>query len=214
MNTSASVSEFGKDLGLVHEAVITGRKAGAGTTFWSRLAHNETLFQRIVKEVLQMVVPTHPFDPVKFIAEKWAIIHEERDPRSAALSEVDFSAVLFETCLKANEPSITGEEKLARLKAVKNVRLGTTVFVGLWEDYIARKADSVLERLYDEQGITYLDFFGDILLGPDGGRYVLYFGRDASAWFWYYHWLGGGWNAHHRSASLANQNFGLGVKSS
>ena len=48
---SDGASGFGKDLGLVHEAVVTGRKVGAGCTFWAALAHDEDLFRRIVREV-------------------------------------------------------------------------------------------------------------------------------------------------------------------
>ncbi|MBX4197946.1 hypothetical protein KW782_01280 [Candidatus Parcubacteria bacterium] len=44
----ASSSDFGKDMGVVWEAVITGRKAGADKDFWAILAHNEELFRRIV----------------------------------------------------------------------------------------------------------------------------------------------------------------------
>ena len=40
---------FGKDLGLVHEAIVTGKKVGAGRDFWSCLAHNEEMFGKIVK---------------------------------------------------------------------------------------------------------------------------------------------------------------------
>ncbi len=39
---------FGQDNGLIHEAVITGRKVGAGRKFWSSLAHNQTLFEEVV----------------------------------------------------------------------------------------------------------------------------------------------------------------------
>jgi hypothetical protein len=45
--TSAG-EEFGKDHGLVHEALVTGRKVGAGREFWSLLAHNEYLFHLLV----------------------------------------------------------------------------------------------------------------------------------------------------------------------
>lgn len=207
MSTSASavsVSEFGKDHGLIHEAVVTGRKVGAGATFWSRLAHDENLFRKIVREVIQMVVTARPFDPVKFLGAKWASIPEERDPGSAAFSEVDFSTAIFETCLKEGESSITGEEKLARLKSGKNIRLGASVFMGLGEDYQVGKRDSVLERLYKEQGITYLDFFGDVLLGPNGNRCVLCLCHDGDdVWSWGCRCLGGLWNADRGSASLA-----------
>ena len=33
--------DFGKDHGLIHEAVVTGRKVGAGQDFWAKLAHDE-----------------------------------------------------------------------------------------------------------------------------------------------------------------------------
>lgn len=204
-----STSEFGKDHGLIHEAVVTGRKVGAGAIFWSRLAHDKKLFRRVVKEVVQMmVVATRPFDPVKFIGEKWSIIAKECDERSAALTEADFSGgVAFETCLKEKEGEtfITGEEKLIRLKASGKIRLGTSVFAGLWADYQTRKENSVLERLYGEQGTTYLDFFGDVLLGPDGCRDVLYLYRGGDGgWDWDCRWLESGWDAYRRSASLAS----------
>ncbi|MDO8581438.1 MAG: hypothetical protein Q7S16_01055 [bacterium] len=41
------VEEFGKDNGLVHEAVVTGRKVGAGRPFWSALAGSELLFRKV-----------------------------------------------------------------------------------------------------------------------------------------------------------------------
>src|SRR3989344_310817 len=47
-----NVTEFGRDHGLVHEAVITGRKVGAGQEFWSRLAHDEELFRKAVELVV------------------------------------------------------------------------------------------------------------------------------------------------------------------
>ncbi len=150
-------------------------------------------------------ITPRPFDPVKFIGEKWSLIPEEHDVRCDTLTEVDFSKVEFETCLKDGESSIKGEEKLVRLKANGNTRLGATVFMGLWEDYQTNKENSVLDRLYKEQGLTYLDFFGDVLLYPHGNRYVLYLYRgDGGQWRWHCYWLGSDWSAHRRSASLAS----------
>ncbi len=42
---------FGKDLGLMSEVVVTGRKVGADRQFWSRLAHDEAKFREIVADV-------------------------------------------------------------------------------------------------------------------------------------------------------------------
>lgn len=46
---SNDVSEFGKDLGLIHEALITGRKVGAGSAFFSVLAQNEDWFAKFAE---------------------------------------------------------------------------------------------------------------------------------------------------------------------
>jgi len=42
------LEDFGKDHGLIHEAVVTGRKVGAGNGFWSGLAHDEDFFREVV----------------------------------------------------------------------------------------------------------------------------------------------------------------------
>lgn len=39
---------FGKEHGLVHEAIVTGRKVGAGRFFWKGLAHDEQFFQEVM----------------------------------------------------------------------------------------------------------------------------------------------------------------------
>ncbi|OGJ63988.1 hypothetical protein A3E47_02685 [Candidatus Peribacteria bacterium RIFCSPHIGHO2_12_FULL_54_10] len=44
-------SDFGKDLGLVHEMIVTGRKVGAGSDFYAALAHDEGLFRRVMEMV-------------------------------------------------------------------------------------------------------------------------------------------------------------------
>lgn len=49
MENGASEKDFGKDLGLVHEAVIAGRKIGAGRPFWKRIAHNPAFFEKVIE---------------------------------------------------------------------------------------------------------------------------------------------------------------------
>ena len=44
-------SDFGKDLGLIHEMIVTGRKVGAGSDFYAALAHDEGLFRRVMEMV-------------------------------------------------------------------------------------------------------------------------------------------------------------------
>jgi len=150
-------------------------------------------------------VATAPFDPAKFINGNWAFWkgpkdgdgkngEEERDKASMALAEVDFEKVDFLTCLEAGESSVKGEEKLVRLRKLNRILYGLNVMAGLWQDYQQNKGGSVLEKLYQQKGITFISFFGDILRDPDGSRSVLYLCRgDVGSWGWYYSWLGCDW---------------------
>jgi hypothetical protein len=45
--SGVSKNKFGQDFGLVHEAVVTGRKAGWGEKEWAKLAHDEKLMEEI-----------------------------------------------------------------------------------------------------------------------------------------------------------------------
>jgi hypothetical protein len=49
------MSVFGKDFGLIHEAMVTGRKVGATERFWSALAHHQDVFERTVAFVLSLI---------------------------------------------------------------------------------------------------------------------------------------------------------------
>ena len=140
-----------------------------------------------------LIITPAPFDLVKFMDGVFKIIPGEHDPRNDNLTEIDFSKVDFVHCLAKGETSITGEEKLARLKADNRIRYGATVFMGLWNDYQARKEESVLETLYRTEKIDSIDFFGDVLLGPDGDPYVLCLYRGDTNWLRQWNWLGRSW---------------------
>jgi hypothetical protein len=156
------------------------------------------------------------FNPTEFIGKEWTIWKgsakgeglsgkKDQDERSLALTEISLASLRFETCLKKGETSITGEEKLIRLKNSKKILLGGNAFLGLWLDYQANKENSALEWLWRNYKISYLDFFGEILRGPDGRRRVLYFCRhNDGEWFWHCHWLDNDWNADDPSAVLAS----------
>jgi len=152
------------------------------------------------------------FDPAKFINKDLVFWkgpkdgdglkgEEERDKASLALTEVDFEKADFLTCLEQDESSITGEEKLIRLRKLGRPIYGTTQFMGLWQDYQQNKAQSVLEKLYQQKGVTYVDFFGDILRHPGGDRDVLCLYRSGDgSWDWNYYWLDTDWNDHNFTA--------------
>ncbi|OGZ03301.1 MAG: hypothetical protein A2430_01630 [Candidatus Liptonbacteria bacterium RIFOXYC1_FULL_36_8] len=162
---------------------------------------------RVLRGIAEIIpikkfVPTKPFNPAEFIDEGCTVWkglidsdgfsgEEDIDQRSLALTEIELAKIIFETCLQKGESSITGEEKLRRLKEKQNfIRFGGNVFIGLWEDYQVNKENSVLERLYWERKITYLDFSGLVLRCSNGCRAVLYFYRnDNSKWDWLFCWL-------------------------
>ena len=128
------------------------------------------------------------------------------DQRSLSLTEINPADLLFKTCLKGDEPSISGEEKIRRLKERPElIRLGGNVFMGLWSDYQTNKQNSILEYFYRTQGIIFMDFPGLVLRAPHGSRYILYLRRHGDGeWDWRSFWLGSGWNADDPSAVRAS----------
>lgn len=150
-------------------------------------------------------IATLPFDLASFIGDGWQEIAKERDERSAKLTEVDLAHARFVSCLREGENLVKGEEKLRRLKESKGIRLGANVFMGLWNDYLANKEKSILERLHQAGLIgNYVDFFGTVFLGPNGNRNVLCLYRSGDGrWDWNVYWLGSGWNG--RSLSAVSQ---------
>lgn len=158
---------------------------------------------------------TKPFNSAEFIGKDWATWKgpidgdglsgdEDIDPRSMTLTEVELA---FETCLLEGEKSITGEEKLRRLKEKPGfIRFGGTVFYALWLDYQANKENSVLEWIYRNFKISFMDFMGQVLRSPRGRRSVLSLYRlDGGGWRWHYSWLGLQWDADYPSVGCASQ---------
>jgi hypothetical protein len=160
----------------------------------------DLLFAQFVKFLANACVQ---FNPAEFIGKGWAFWkgpkdgkglegEEERDGAAMALIDVDFEKSDFLTCLEPGESSITGEEKLVRLRKLGRPLYGVNQFMELWQDYqqCQDKSQSKVEKLYQQKGITFIAFFGDILRSPSGNRSVLYLCRDNDgSWNWNYYWL-------------------------
>lgn len=125
-----------------------------------------------------------PFDPEKFLGEGWKI--EEEDERSLALTGVGFFGVYLMSCDECGRESLTGEEKLARMKASKSeyVRLGAEIFQDLWENQW---------RIPRDFKFKYVFFDGTVLRSPSGLRYTLFLWWDdrrfpldgiGERWYW------------------------------
>ncbi len=166
----------------------------------------------VLKGLSALVVDrTKPFDPAKFVGKGVSIWRgpkgadglkgeEDQDARSLKLTEVDFSGVLFEHCIKQGENSIKGEEKLTRLLAAGHIRLDAKIGQALYEE----KGQATLEWLYNTFGITWFDLPGTVLRGTVGDRYVLYLYRDGGRWHLRCRWLGYDCHVESPSAVLAS----------
>ncbi len=142
---------------------------------------------------------SNPFDPINFIGIDWNIIEE--DKRSLALSEVDLSQVRFETMLRSCEIKITGEEKLKRLKASRNIRLDAKIFQTLWEN------QHCIPQSWKEKvngNIRYIFFDGTVIRNRHCVHCVLCLYWDGGRWYREHHWLGRDRHAPSSSAVLAN----------
>ena len=161
-----------------------------------------------------------PFDPAEFLGKGWQTWkgpvngnghsgEEDIDLRTLTLSEIEIAKFLFETGLREGEETIPGEEKLRRLKEEKPgfIRFGGNVFLGLWLDYQVNKENSVLDGLYRNLKINFIDFFGQILRRPNGTREALCLMRlGGGKWRWDCSWLENIWFASRPSAGCASQS--------
>lgn len=83
MTSKSSVSDFGRDHGLIHEAVVTGRKAGWTVDEWAKLAHSEETMQNIRHVLLghaKIVIPEHVIncDTDPFVPDGWEVVEHQR----------------------------------------------------------------------------------------------------------------------------------------
>ena len=105
------MSDFGKDHGLIHEAVVTGRKVGAGQDFWSALAHSEELFHEVVAFVMAMLTPVFRlvagFDR-DMTKENWELLSDTE------VKEGEFTPEMVDFFRDKDGDYITGKEMVRR----------------------------------------------------------------------------------------------------
>ena len=156
----------------------------------------------IVEAAPRCILPINrskPFNPAEFIGVGWSIWRgpadgnglkgeEERDLRSAMLTELDLDQVQLVTCLKRGESVITGEERIKRLKADGRICLDENAFKAFWENREQLPA-RFKERVNDN--IQFIFFDGVVLRRPDGNRYTLFlYFYGLGSWDWGCRWLG------------------------
>src|SRR3989344_7808693 len=75
---NSSASDFGRDHGLIHEAVVTGRRAGWGSDEWARLAHDAGLMRKLRQVLIGQAIITVSehrinLDADPFIPDGWKV---------------------------------------------------------------------------------------------------------------------------------------------
>lgn len=156
---------------------------------------------------------TKPFNPAEFIGEGWSFWRGpmdgnglegdlEQDSRSLELTEVDFSKILLETCLKDGENYTSGDERIERLIKAERILLDLGVFKTLWDN----KA-SIPARFKEKTkgNTTFIFFDGQTLRSPFGFRSSLcLYLLDGGVWRWLVFRLDGSRNTLSPSAVLAS----------
>ncbi len=197
-------------LGLQDAIIRDPKKAGEQFTAFLR-----NRAQVIVGEPRILKIDrSKPFNPAEFIGVGWTIWRgpkdgnglegeEEQDARSLALTEIDLSLILLDTCLKQGESSTIGEERIKRLNATNRIKLDAKAFQTLWEN-----RNILPERFKQKTGgsTTYIFCDGTSLRSPDGDRYALCFCCSGGEWRWDCGWLGDSRSVGDPSAVLASKS--------
>jgi len=165
-------TQFGEDYGLVHEAIVTGRKVGAGKEFWAGIAHNEVLFAKVVALVAEAlrVVFTLIADVERDITGWQCLEPVEAEPG-------EFEPELQEF-LQKGESYTGGEEMVRRAK-------NQEVLSGL------RHAEAML-RNQERIPVEWRKFvlvFPEVWQCPYGDRRVWYLCWSGKQWVLCYGWL-------------------------
>ena len=177
-------SEFGLDHGLIHEAVVTGRKVGADSDFWAALAHGEALFAKVVAFVAEALKLFCLKIDIDRDMTSWSCV----EPVEA--KEGEFEPVLHEF-FNEGEVSIVGEELVQRAK-----KQGAPT--GL------RHAEAMLreEDKIPSEWRKYVLVFPEVWQDPDGHRNAFYLHWDGDRWYLSYGWLRAGFVSGYRLVGL------------
>ncbi len=133
-----------------------------------------------------------PFDPTPHIGSKsYRVIPWHIDGRIALYDEIDFSKVLFETCLKPEDQGAgRGGVKLRRLEASRNILLDARVMMALWNEDGYATLEWIYKWYHDPTSTEFhIDFFGTVIEAGGGKRYAPSIYRSRWGWFQDCRWL-------------------------
>ncbi len=182
----SGASEFGKDEGVVHETIVTGRKAGWGHTAWSRLAENEGLMRSLLPVIMgQAHVEANTYiidlDAAPFIPNGWKIESHKKggsfewDPTKVAL-HLEPEQIAFKP--------LKGFDLQKRLE-------GKPVFNATMLDWFLAHTELIPESWkQDDDGNTrYIFFWGTVYRRSGGGLCVRCLYWEGDRWHRNADWL-------------------------
>lgn len=202
-----SASDFGKDLGLVHEAVVTGRKAGWGQKEWAQLAHDEEMMRRILSVLRGQAEIT----AIKYVVDCSALPPPidgltplPADEQIASRFQGQFELTPEALALHLDPGQQDG--KVMTGNALRTSLSGVRVLTADVLDAYLAHPELIPESLKkDADGNTiYTFFWGTIYRDSHGNLYVRCLCWYGDRWYWSYCWLEADWRSGHPSAVPAS----------
>lgn len=193
--SASSQEEFGKDLGIVHEAVITGRKVGAGKDFWKVLAHDKERFREVVEFVAARPTFNVVMDYSRSLKEMvkagnydWVnddITKKHFPVKGKGKQEATVTLFHFNRAVKS-------DEVIAEMDK---------------QDFQPTKIEHLLalgEKCPDLQKEFPIVALGSVWQNPNGNRNVPYLDWDSVERKLNLNWLENDWNAEYRFVAVCN----------
>lgn len=187
---TSSASDFGRDHGLIHEAVITSRKAGWGSDEWAKLAHDEEKMRQFRQVLLghasiQVIEHIIDCDAEPFVPDGWKV----EEHRKGGAFKFDASQVQFYLDLGQQDGNYIEGNKLREALEGKPV-LNANVL-----DYLLKNPQLIPnDWKKDEKGNTrYIFFWGTIYRDLGGDLCVRCLFWSDGRWRWDAHWLDDDW---------------------
>ena len=202
MSGASDGSEFGKDLGLMHELAVTGRKLGFTAEDWGKLAHDNQLLTE-VRALARKQARIHyviDCDATPFIPEGFSI-HPKDQIRSVVHGQFEFdsSKVILHLDGQKNDQSIIGHELKKRLE-------GHTVLPANVLDFLLANSHLIPEswKVTEQNWLRYIDFWGTNYRDSEGRRHIRSMDWGPGRWVSRGKYIGDGFDKLRSAALLAS----------
>ncbi|MEK7767713.1 MAG: hypothetical protein AAB368_15905 [bacterium] len=197
----SGASEFGKDLGVVHEAVVTGRKAGWGREEWAKLAHDEVLMRSLLlvingngEATNEMITHVIDCSVQPMIPTGWQI-----NPKDQIASRFQGELVWSLEKIRLHlDPAQEGDGVL-KGNALKKKLKGQPVLPANVLDWLLQHPAFIPS---DWRGKAIF-FWGTVYRGSGGDLCVRCLCWGDRSWDWSGHWLSFDWDGRGPAAVLA-----------